>query len=371
MVTLKKTKPQIDYSTLVVVLVLLGYGLIALYSASTVQSFSNFGNTSYYIKHQLLYGALPGLLAMYLLSKTDYHIWQKYLPFLIGFALLSLLAVKIPGLGTSLKGAHRWVDLGPFTFQPAEVAKLVLIFYIASWVDKKRQHINEFYFGLLPSLCIVALFSALIMWQPDLGTMVVLLGVAATMLFVAGIKWRYLFWSALAAGLTLYLLIKIEPYRAKRLVTFLNPAIDPKGISYQINQALLAIGAGGLWGYGYGLSRQKHNYLPEVMTDSVFAVTSEELGFLRVAVIIALFAVFLKKGINIAKSAADTFGKMTAFGITAWISIQAIINIGAMVHLLPLTGIPLPFFSYGGTALIMNLAGVGVLLNISKQAKNV
>ena len=216
---------------------------------------------------------------------------------------------------------------------------------------------------------IVLLFAGMILWQPDFGTMSVVVGVAFLMLIAGGIDWKYLFWGSLSGVLTLYAVIHFEPYRLRRITSFLDPASDPKGISYHINQALIAIGAGGIWGYGYGLSRQKHSYLPEVMGDSIFAVTAEELGFVRIVGILLLFIAFLIRGFNLAKKAPDDFGRLTAFGITAWITLQAVINIAAMVKLLPLTGIPLPFFSYGSSAMLMNLIAVGILLNISKQSK--
>ncbi|HYV33939.1 MAG TPA: putative lipid II flippase FtsW [Candidatus Limnocylindria bacterium] len=359
------SKLKVDYSLLLIVFLLLAYGLIVLYSASSVQSFQNYGNTGHYIYHQILYGAVLGLLAMFICSKIDYHFWQRNLPILIFFSLLFLALVKIPGIGFSSGGAARWVHVGPIFFQPAELAKMVIILYLASWVDRKHVDLNNFYYGILPSFAIIGLFSLLILWQPDLGTMLVLLLVAFFMLFVAGINWKYFFYSAIVGVLGLYALIKIEPYRVKRLTTFLDLTVDPKGISYQINQAILAIGSGGLWGYGYGLSRQKHNYLPEVMNDSIFAIMSEELGFIRTMLALLLFAAFTVKGYSIAKNAPDTFGKMVAFGITSWIAIQALVNLAAMVNLLPLTGIPLPFFSYGSSALIANLAAIGILLNIS------
>jgi cell division protein FtsW len=188
------------------------------------------------------------------------------------------------------------------------------------------------------------------------------------MLFVSGISIKYFFYTALCAALALYALVWVSPYRARRLTTFLDSTVDPKGISYQINQALLAIGSGGLFGYGYGLSRQKHNYLPEVMNDSIFAVMAEELGFFRILAALALFILLALRGFKIARHASDIFGKLTAFGITAWITLQALINLGAIVNLLPLTGIPLPFFSYGATAMIANLAAIGILLNISRHS---
>lgn len=366
---MKKNTGGVDRILLYITLGLLAYGLVVLYSASTVQSFANFGNTSYYIIHQVVYGALIGLIGMYICSKLDYHIWQKYLPFLIFLSLFLLMLVKIPGLGFASGGASRWIHLGPISFQPAELAKLVIILYLASWVDKKRNELHDFYYGLLPSLCIVGLFAGLILWQPDFGTMLVLLLVAFCMLFAAGIPWKYFFYSAVVGFLAAYAFIKVEPYRVKRLATFFNPALDPKGISYQINQALLAIGSGSLWGFGYGLSRQKHSYLPEVMNDSIFAVFAEELGFFRVLIALLLFVAFALRGFYIAKNAPDTFGKMVALGITCWISLQALVNIAAILNLLPLTGIPLPFFSYGSSALIANLSAVGILLNISRSGQ--
>lgn len=364
---IKKTKLNIDYQLLFITISLLVYGLVVLYSASTVQSLAVFGNTSYYIVHQALYGAALGLIAMYICAKLDYHIWQKYLPYLIFLSLFLLMLVKIPGVGFASGGAARWIHLGLITFQPAELAKLVIILYLASWVEKKRGTLNDFYYGLLPSLCIIGLFAGLILWQPDFGTMLVLLLVAFFMLFAAGINWKYFFYAFIAGFLALYAFIKVEPYRVKRLATFFNPSLDPKGISYQINQAMLAIGSGGLWGFGYGMSRQKHNYLPAVLNDSIFAVFAEELGFLRVLAALILFALFALKGFQIAKNAPDTFGKMVALGITSWITMQAFINIAAILNLVPLTGIPLPFFSYGSTALISNLAAIGILLNISRH----
>jgi len=363
-----KRTSKIDYSLLFIALGLLVYGLIALYSASTVESYVNFGNTSHYILHQLIYGVSLGLIGMYFCSKIDYHFWQKKLPIFIFISLSLLTLVKVPGLGFSFGGATRWLHIGPILFQPAELAKIAIIFYLASWADRKKLGINNFYFGLLPSIGIIVLFSALLLWQPDFGTMLVLISIALVMLFVSGINWQYYFWTTICGILGLFAFIHFVPYRANRIKTFLNPNLDPTGAGYQIKQALIAIGAGSLWGYGYGLSRQKHNYLPEVMNDSIFAIIAEELGFIRVIVVILLFTMFAIKGFQIAKNAPDTFGRMTAFGITTWIIVQAIINIGAMTNLIPLTGIPLPFFSYGSTALIANLAAIGILLNISKSA---
>jgi cell division protein FtsW len=365
-----KKSQKIDLVFVFALISLMVLGLISLYSASTVKAFENFGYTTYYITHQILYGLLAGIIGFIIFSKLDYHKWQKFLPLILLSSLLLLIAVKIPGIGFSANGADRWIHFGPIFFQPSEYAKLAIIIYLASYAHKFSLKNLPFLSGILPPIILVLIYAWLILIQPDFGTMLVLLLVAFFMLFVAGINWKYFFYSALAGVLSLYLIIKIEPYRVRRITTFLNPDLDPKGIGYQINQALLAIGSGGLWGFGYGLSRQKHSYLPEVMTDSIFAVIGEELGFLRILAILGLFFLFALKGYQIAKRAPDTFGRMVAFGITSWIVLQAFINIGAILNLLPLTGIPLPFFSYGSTALVANLGAIGILINISQNKKN-
>lgn len=363
----KKRVAGVDRTLFGVVAGLFIIGLLVLYSASTVESFKDFNSTTYYITHQLLYGGAIGLVCMLVFSRIDYKRLQPLIPFAVIAALVLLILVKVPGLGFSAGGATRWIHMGPIVFQPSEIAKLVIILYIAGWIAKKQAHIKDFTYGVLPSLFITVLFASLILWQPDVGTMLVLLSIAMVMLFAGGIDLRY-FTGLLAVGAAaLLLIIKFEPYRAQRLVTFLNPSFDPLGIGYQINQALLAIGAGGFWGYGYGLSRQKHNYLPETLGDSIFAVTAEELGFLRIVLILGLFLFFALKGMQVARRAPDTFGRMLAVGITSAIIIQVIINVGAIIGLLPLTGIPLPFFSYGSSALIITLAEVGILLNISRH----
>jgi cell division protein FtsW len=365
---MSKKTGKIDYWLLSITFALLIFGLVVLYSASTVQSYNNFGNTTYFIKHQLLYGGCLGVLGMLVLSQVDYHFWKKMVPAMLFISLFLLLLVKVPGLSFAANGASRWIHVGPILFQPSELAKLVIVFYIAAWADKKGRSFDDFYFGFLPSLFIVGLYAVLILIQPDFGTMLVLLSTAGILLFISGVNLKYFFWTIVSGVLGLLLFIKIEPYRARRITSFFDPSTDPQGISYQINQALIAIGSGKWVGYGYGMSRQKYNYLPEAISDSVFAVLAEELGFLRVLAVLGLFIAFVLRGFHIAKNAPDVFGKITGIGIVSFIAIQALINIGAMVNILPLTGIPLPFFSYGSTSLFILLCSIGVLLNISKQS---
>lgn len=362
---MKKHNP--DYILIIVVFVLVVLGLIMLSSASAVVSYENFANNYYYLKHQLIYGALIGLVLMVIVSKLDYRIWKKFAAFMLFLTVLLLLAVFIPGLGFEYGGARRWINLpGLSTIQPTEIVKLTFVIYLATWLEKRQKGISDWKYGFLPFVAVIGLIGLLIMLQPDLGTMSVIIFSAIVVYYIAGASYKHLL-ALGASGIVIFLtLIKIAPYRMARFTVFLNPSLDPQGIGYQINQALLAIGSGGLFGRGLGKSIQKYNYLPEATGDSIFAIISEELGFIRVVIIIFLFAYLGYRGFLISKKAPDMFGKLVATGITTWFVYQAFVNIAAMVALVPLTGIPLPFISYGGTALLCTLVGVGILINISK-----
>lgn len=364
----RKTTKTTDRYFLGSIIALLAIGLMVLWSASTAESQQNFGNSTFYLSNQVLKGVLIGAILMYIIAKIDYHKWKKLIPWTLGLSILSLIAVKIPGIGFTANGAARWIDIGPIFFQPSEFAKFAFILYMAGWASSRGHH-KSFKDSVAIPLLILLLYCSLIITQPDLGTMLSLCAIALVMFFVGGIKLHYLV-SILSAGVVAIItLIIIEPYRAERITAFLNRSIDPLGIGYQINQALLATGSGGWFGYGYGLSRQKFFYLPEAITDSVFAIMAEELGFVRVVLILCLFAFLIYRGLLIALRAPDTFGRMLTVGIIAWISTNTLINIGAILGLLPLTGIPLPFFSYGSSAMIATLASLGIVLNISKNTK--
>lgn len=357
-----------DLKLLLIIMALVVSGLIILYSASTVLSYSKFHTNTYYFTHQLLYGAVPGLIAMYLCSKIDYHYWQKFAPLLLFITIALLVVVLIPGIGFSVGRSRSWINTGFFLIQPAEIAKFALIVYLASWIDKRRHEIKDFYYGVIPSLLMIGLIAGLIFLQPDVGTMIVITAIAMAMMFVGGTRVKHLIWIFSGGILGMFLIIKSAPYRVARFTTFLNPSLDPQGIGYQINQALLAIGSGGLFGYGYGLSRQKYNFLPEVMGDSIFAVVVEELGFIRASILLLLIIIFALRALKVAKNAPDIFGKMLVVGIVSWITLQAFVNIGAIIGLMPLTGLPLPFVSYGSSSLVVILASMGVLLNVSKHS---
>ncbi len=364
----KNILPPVDRYLLWTVLLILAAGLLSISSASAVLSFQRYGNNYYYLLRQVAFGAVPGLIFMYLFSRMDYHKWQRLAPLMVFAGIGMLIAVLIPGIGFEVGGASRWINFGSFLFQPAEFVKLAMILYLASWYDKRQHHVDDLYYGFLPSLAIAGVVAGLIILEPDIGTMLVLASIAATMFFVGGVKLRYIAATAATGLVVLWILVKAAPYRAQRFLAFMDPSVDARGISYQINQALLAIGSGGLWGVGFGRSVQKYSYLPEPMGDSIFAIMSEELGFFRVSIVLLAFLFLAWRGVKIARTAPDTFGRLIAAGITSWVVLQAAINIGGITGMIPLTGIPLTFISYGSTSLAISLAAIGILLNISRQA---
>lgn len=354
---------------LIILALLLIFGLIMLSSASSVIAFQNFDDPYYYLKHQLLYGVLLGGLVFFALSRIDYTYWRKIAFPLMVISLILLLLVFVPGIGTELLGAKRWIHVGGVFFQPSEMVKLTFLFYLAAWLETRGHQVKEMSAGLTSFLVMLgALVAIIAIAQKDLGTTIVLTVIALSVYFVAGAPWKHMGIIAGLGAIMLTILIKLFPFRAERLTVFLNPELDPQGIGYHINQALLAIGSGGMFGLGLGHSRQKFNYLPEAATDSIFAVIGEELGFFFSVMLIVLFLAFVLEGLRIARNSPDPFGKYLAVGITSWIGFQALINISAMLSLVPLTGIPLPFISYGSSSLITTLAAVGILAAVSKQA---
>ncbi len=369
---MSKQKPilkKVDPIILGVVLLLLIYGLVMISSAGIVVSKARFEDEYYFFRHQLFYGVIPGVVLLLIVQRVHYAFWKKIAVPLFVMALFLLLLVFVPGLGINLQGASRWINLGPISFQPTEIMKLALIIYLATWLEARGKRIKDFYEGLLPFIGILAFVGLLIILQPDIGTLGAISVIAIVMFFVAGAPLNFIVTLMGTGAFLLLLLIKIEPYRMNRLISFINPGIDPQGIGYQISQALIAIGSGGVFGLGLGQSRQKFNYLPEPIGDSIYAIVGEELGMIGAGVLLTLFVLFALRGFKIAKNAPDSFSGLVAVGIYSWIVFQALINIMAIVGLIPLTGIPLPFMSYGSTSLVFILVGVGILLNISKYSK--
>jgi cell division protein FtsW len=354
-------------------LILLGsvlvLGLVMLTSASGPVAYQHFGDSFWYLKHQVLYGLLPGAVLFLILSRVDYRFWRTMALQMLVASVVLLLLVFVPGLGADWGTSHSWIHIFGFSLQPAEIVKLTFLIYLAALLEGKGEEgVRDLSAGLVPFLSALGIIAALIMLQPDLGSLMVIAAIAVSVYFIAGAPWTYLIGMSGAGAVALFLLIKSAPYRAARLMTFLHPELDPQGVGYHINQAFLAIGSGGLFGVGLGHSRQKYLYLPEVVGDSIFAVMAEEFGFILMLAVLALLLAFILRGLRIAKEAPDPFGRYVASGIVAWVFFQTLFNIGSMVGIMPITGLPMPFVSYGGTALMVLLASMGVMVNIAKQS---
>lgn len=358
-----------DLLLLLAILALVAFGILMVASASSVVGIDVGGDPYFFAKHQLLFGVIPGLAALITMMSIPYRFLRKLVvPVLVGVIVL-LVLVFVPGIQFTSGGAARWVHFGPVTVQPAEFAKLALILYLAALLagrEARRAHPRE---TLVPFLFVVGVVAVLIASQPDIGTLVVVTGAALLTYAAAGAPLSHLAGMSALAAAALLGLVRAAPYRVARLVTFFRPEADPKGIGYQVQQALLAIGSGGMWGLGFGRSRQKFRYLPEPATDAIFAVAAEELGFLRLVIVLLLYLLVMVRGYRIARETADPFGRLLATGITSWFLVQVFIHIGANSGLVPLTGIPLPLISYGGSALVISLAAVGILLNISRYTR--
>ncbi|MBM3257943.1 MAG: putative lipid II flippase FtsW [Candidatus Nealsonbacteria bacterium] len=367
---LEKKCGQPDYWLLGTIVALLGFGLVILASCSAPLSYEKFGNTFSFLQHQIIFGLIPGLVLAFFFYKIKISLLKKKALFFLLGAMILIMMVFIPGIGLKVEGAARWLSLGPVTFQPSEILKLAFIIYLAAWLTSKvpsqnkgEKKFSQTFFVFLIIFGFIALALAL---QPDMGTLVVIFVVVAIMYFSANTPLFQTVFTVILAAAAFSVMAKIAPYRANRILVFFNPEIDPMGIGYQLKQSLIAVGSGGLSGAGLGMGVQKFGFLPQPFSDSVFAVFSEEMGFLGAFVLLLLFLIFLWRGFKIAKGAKDRFSQLLAVGITSWVVFQAFVNMGAMIGLLPLTGIPLPFISYGGSSLVMILASLGILLNISK-----
>lgn len=357
-----------DYVFLFLLGAVVVLGLVMLTSATGPVAYQKFKDSYWYVRHQALYGLLPGTVLFFIMAKIDYRLWRSLALPLLGVSILLLLLVFVPGLGAEWGTSKSWIAIGGYSMQPAELVKLTFLLYLAAWLEGRGEHgVADVSTGLVPFLSALGIIAFLIMMQPDLGSLLVIASIAFIVYFLAGAPWLHIIGLALAGLGALSLLIKAAPYRAARFMTFLHPEFDPQGVGYHINQAFLAIGSGGFFGLGLGHSRQKYLYLPEVAGDSIFAVMAEELGFVVVLAVLALLVAFMWRGLRIARYAPDAYGRFVATGIVGWVFVQTVFNIGSMVGLLPLTGLPLPFMSYGGTALMTLLAAMGLMTNISSQ----
>lgn len=366
-----------DYIFLASLGALLVFGLWMLFSASAAEGYSKFQDIYFFTKRQLLLGILPGLVLFFLASRVDYHFWLKWSKPLFYFSLLLLILVLIPEIGGQISTTQSWFNIKGFSFQPSELAKLALILYLSGWMYQREKESFSWRQEFLPLVVILLILSGLLLKQPDFGTLMILILIALAIYFVGGGRLIYLA-GIIGVGLASLALLALFGFHSgayrrllQRFITFLNPAFDPQGIGYHINQAFLAIGSGGFWGLGWGHSRQKFQYLPEVRADSIFAIIGEELGFLISSLFILFLGFIFWRGIKIAQQAPDKFGKLIVIGTMVWLIGQSFVNIGAMVGLLPLTGLPLPLVSHGGSAMIMMLWALGIVVNISRQTKEI
>ena len=370
-----------DYTLIATVGTLLITGLIILASVSTVYSQNMFGNPYHFLTRQIIF-ILIGSLLGFIAYNIKLGLIKKWSFFILIANLILLAAVFIPGLGFTAGGATRWLQLGPFMVQPAEFLKLSFIIFFSAWIvkiidsrsSKKRRGEKKNFSDFHPIIICLSLFTisaAILIFQPNISSLAVIFAVTLIIYFLSGTPiWHTV--AIFAAGIAgLGLVIRIAPHIANRILVFLEPGYDPMGLGYQIKQASIAIGSGGLFGLGLGMSRQKLGFLPEVISDSIFAVFAEETGFVGSIILVSLFVVFLWMGFKISKTSADKFCSLAAAGITSWITIQAFVNMGAMLGILPLTGIAMPFISYGGSHLVTELVAVGLLLNISKNKNNI
>lgn len=339
-----------------------------LSSASVVDAQKKFNSPYHYTFHQLLYGVLPGLALFFMLSRIDYAVWKKLSLLILFAALLLMILVLIPRFSVVLRGAQSWVSLGGVVFQPAEFLKLGLVIYLAAWFSGREDRLKNWAYGLAPFFVIVAFIGLLLVLQPDVGTLVVVSFIALGVYFLAGARVKYLLILAFIGMAVLTALVAVAPYRMDRITTFLHPANDLRGASYQLNQAFISIGSGGLWGVGFGKSTQKlGSFLPEPVGDSIFAIIAEELGFVGGIATLGLFVWLFMTLIFIARQAHDKFARLYTSGIMLWIMGQTLINVAAIAGVVPLTGLPLPFISYGSTALVSLLAGLGIVMNVARR----
>ncbi len=360
----KVDKPLLAISVALVVL-----GLITLASASGAYSLKHYGSTYALVLRQIFLGVGFGLFLFWLGLKLPLMAYKKYAPIILVLSVLLLVGVFIPALGPKIKGAHRWIYIGGISFQPSEILKLGIIIYLASWMSSHKKEMTTLTYGLIPFLVIVSFVGIFLILEPDIGTLGIITLTTLGIFFVGGGRFRQIALATFLGIILVLLLAQISGYRRDRITTFLNPETDPQGAGYQLNQSLIAIGSGGIFGRGLGHSRQKFYYLPEPAGDAVFAIFAEEFGLIGSAALIGLFFAFFLRGMMIAVRAPDQFTMLLASGITLLVIIQVIVNIGALSGLLPLTGIPLPFISAGGTALAFLIFEIGILLNISRMIK--
>lgn len=359
----EQTAGRPDFALLILTGVLIITGLITVYSASFVIGLAQYGDPNYFILRQAMWAGL-GLVLMVGAMQIDYRLLRTMAMPIMAITIVMLLAVLV--MGTEGGGARRWLGTGPYTIQPAEFAKLAVIIYLAAWLAAKGSSIKSLENGLVPFVIIIGSVATLIVLEPNLGTALIILLVTVTMFYIAGATWLQMGALGVTGFVSVAFLATAAGYRLDRLFSYFNAESDPLGRGFQTLQSLISIGNGGLTGLGLGTSRGKFFYIPESHTDGVFAVLGEEAGFIATSAVVLLFVILMVRGYHVARQAPDDFGTLVASGVTTWIAVQALLNIGGVTRVVPLTGVPLPFLSYGGSALAAVMLAMGVLLNISR-----
>ena len=351
---------------LITVILLVTFGLIMIYSASSIWAEYKFQDSFHYVKQQALFTVI-GFIIMYIVSKIDYNIYFKKANIILGICFLLLILVLIPGIGSIRNGSRSWFGIGPFGIQPSEFIKLALIIFTSKYLVNSNKFLKSYKKGVIPILGIACLAFGLIMLQPDLGTGLVLMVSIIALLFIAGVNMKFFYILGVIGVIGVVILIAIAPYRMDRITSFLDPWSDPLGTGFHIIQSLYEIGPGGLLGTGFLNSRQKHFYLPEPQTDFIFSIICEEFGVVGALLIAFLFFLLLYFGVKIALKSNDLFAKYLAFGLVFQMLFQALMNLAVVIGLIPVTGVTLPFLSYGGSSLLISLLSIGILLNIAKK----
>lgn len=357
-------RPNIWLLISVVALVLLGFAMLA--SASQVLGFNRFGDEFYFLKNQAAH-AIIGIVLFFVFYYFPTTYWRRFAIPLYFVSVFLLVVVLIPGV--SYGSAKSWIQIAGLSLQPAELTKLFLIFFFAYWFEKRTEYSQSFSRGFIPFLLYASIPMGLIALQPDIGTLAIIVVICVALYVVSGAPWKYLAVLGALGVVVVGSLIAIAPYRLNRVMVLLNPSLDPQGVGYHARQAMSAVESGGVFGLGFGKSVSKFHFLPEAPADSIFAVYAEELGFIFVVILFGLFGVIVARGLRIADRAPTKFETYACVGVVVWIVVQVLVNIGAMVGILPLTGVPLPFLSYGATALVSLLAAMGFLLNVSKNTR--
>lgn len=359
-------KWQVDKTFLFLVLALAVGGFVTFYSASLgllAKSSAQYSSVTF---SQSVLGLLLGSIAMIWVSRLDYKIWKKWAFWLLLLGILLNVLVLFPQIGFEHNGARRWLEIGSFSFQPSEVLKFAFIIYFSAWLSSVKEKAGTFKYGFLPLLILLSIIGVLLLNQPDTDTFMLIVASGMAISIAGGGKWRHIFFLIMGVLLAVVVLAMTRPYVMSRIETFFNPELNPQGSSYQVRQSLIAIGSGGVFGRGFGQSVQKFEFLPEPIGDSIFAVQAEEFGFVGATILIGAFALFAIRGLKIASGTSDAFGRLLVVGLVIIIVAQAFLNIGAMLGLVPLSGLTLPFVSHGGTSLFMTLLEAGVILSVSK-----